>query len=42
MNCSKEMKLAITEGMFMYANDRPANAQLFLNRFPGCGDINLG
>ena len=24
----------------MYSNDRPANAQLFLNLFPGCEDIN--
>ena len=42
MNCSEEMKQAITEGMFLFANDRPANAQLFLNRFPRCENINLG
>ena len=42
MNCSDGMKQAITEGMSLYSNDRPANAQQFLNLFPGCKDIKLG
>ena len=41
MNCSEGMKQAIAEGMSLYSNDRPANAQLFLNLFPGCEDIKL-
>ena len=41
MNCSEEMKHAIIEGMALYANDRPANAQLFLNLFPGCESIEV-
>ena len=41
MNCSEEMKRAIAEGMSLYSNDRPANAQLFLNLFPGCENIKL-
>ena len=41
MNCSEVMKQAITEGMSLYSNDRPANAHLFLNLFPGCEDIKL-
>lgn len=36
MECSEQMKKAILEGMSEYSNDRPANAQLFLNLFPGC------
>ena len=42
MNCSEGMKNAIAEGMSLFANDRPANAQLFLNLFPGCENIKLG
>ena len=42
MNCSDGMKQAIAEGMSLFANDRPANAQLFLNLFPGCENIKLG
>jgi serine/threonine protein kinase len=41
MNCSEGMKQAIAEGMSLYSNDRPANAQLFLNLFPGCENIKL-
>ena len=41
MNCSEGMKRAIAEGMSMYSNDRPANAQLFLNLFPECEDVKL-
>ena len=41
MNCSEGMKKAIAEGLSHYANDRPANAQLFLNLFPGCENIKL-
>ena len=41
MNCSEGMKQAIAEGMSLYSNDRPANAQLFLNMFPGCENIKL-
>ena len=41
MNCSDGMKKAIAEGLSHFANDRPANAQLFLNLFPGCEDIKL-
>ena len=42
MNCSEGMKHAIAEGLSKFANDRPANAQLFLNLFPGCENIKLG
>ena len=41
MNCSDAMKKAIIEGLAKFANDRPANAQMFLNLFPGCEDIKL-
>ena len=41
LNCSEQMKKAIIEGMEEYSNDRPANAQRFLNLFPGCEDIKL-
>ena len=41
LNCSDKMKKAIIEGMAQYSNDRPANAQRFLNLFPGCEDIKL-
>ena len=41
MNCSNKMKEAIIEGMAEFSNDRPANAQRFLNLFPGCEDIKL-
>ena len=41
MNCSDKMKSAIVEGMSFYANDRPTNAQMFLNNFPGCEEIKL-
>ena len=41
MHCSDEMKKAIAEGLSLYANDRPANAQLFLNLFPGCNELKL-
>lgn len=41
MNCSEKMKAAIAEGMAMYANDRPQNAQQFLRNFPGCENITL-
>ena len=41
MDCSEGMKQAITEGMSLFANDRPMNVQLFLNLFPGCEDIKL-
>ena len=41
MNCSEGMKQAIAEGMSLYSNDRPANAQLFLNLFPRCENIKL-
>lgn len=42
MDCSEGMKHAIAEGLSKFANDRPANAQLFLNLFPGCENIKLG
>ena len=41
MNCSDKMKEAIIEGLAEFSNDRPANAQRFLNLFPGCEDIKL-
>ena len=41
LNCSEQMKKAIQEGMAEYLNDRPTNAQRFLNLFPGCEDIKL-
>lgn len=41
LNCSAQMKEAIIEGMAEYSNDRPINAQKFLNLFPGCEDIKL-
>ena len=41
LNCSEEIKKAINEGMAEYSNDRPANAQRFLNLLPGCEDIKL-
>ena len=42
MKCSEEMKRAIIEGLSYYTNDRPANARLFLNLFPGGENIKLG
>ena len=41
MNCSDKMKEAIIEGLAEFSNDRPTNAQRFLNLFPGCEDIKL-
>lgn len=41
MNCSEEMKDAILEGMHKFANDRPFNANMFLNNFPGCKNLKL-
>ena len=41
LNCSEQMKKAIKEGMAKYPNDRPTNAQRFLNLFPGCEDTKL-
>lgn len=41
MDCSEKMKEAVTEGLFMFANDRPATAQMFLRNFPGCESIKL-
>ena len=39
--CSDGMKKAIMEGMREFMNDRPQNAQAFLNLFPGCENIKL-
>lgn len=41
MNCSDKMKRAIAEGLCLFTNDRPTNAQMFLNNFPGCENIKL-
>lgn len=41
LKCSEQMKHAIIEGMREYVSDRPANAQAFLNLFPGCENIKL-
>lgn len=41
MNCSQQMKDAILEGLNIYINDRPTNAKMFLNNFPGCENIKL-
>jgi serine/threonine protein kinase len=41
MNCSQQMKDAILEGLNIYINDRPRNAKMFLNKFPGCENIKL-
>ncbi len=42
LKCSDQMKKAITEGLYQFVNERPVNAQAFLNLFPGCENIKLG
>lgn len=39
--CSKAFADAIVSGLQFSASSRPANAQAFLNMFPGCEDIKL-
>ena len=41
LNCSDQMKEAIAEGLYQFVNERPVNAQAFLNLFPGCENIKL-
>lgn len=38
LECSDKMKEAIAEGLYQFVNERPVNAQAFLNLFPGCED----
>lgn len=41
LRCSDQMKKAIVEGLYQFVNERPVNAQAFLNLFPGCENIKL-
>ena len=41
LTCSDKMKMAISEGLYQFVNERPANAQAFLKLFPGCENIKL-
>ena len=40
-NCSEQFINAVVAGLQFSATSRPANAQAFLNLFPGCEDIKL-
>ena len=41
LECTDLMKEAIAEGLYQFVNERPVNAQAFLNLFPGCENIKL-